>query len=266
MSQVTTEIRDGIAVVTITHPPRGYMNVETARELDAALDRIESEEAARVVVFTGGLADVFIRHYDVGEIAAMLKLVARGQLRPPTEGGGVQPIHALFDRVDRFAKPTIAAINGFCMGGGFEFALTCDIRLAQEGEYFIGLPEARIGILPGAGGTQRLPRVIGEARALDFILRGRTVPPREALALGLIHDLVPGPVLPAALARAGELAALPAHALRAIKGLVKGALSRPLAEGLEAEWTAFLDILARDQAARDLIARFTGGEDDIRRF
>ena len=141
----------------------------------------------------------------------------------------------------------IAAINGLCMGGGFELTLACDIRIAGRDVTAIGLPETRVGIFPGGGGTQRLPRVIGEARALEMILRGRVAGGRGALELGLVHEMADDP-LARALEIAAEFAARPAEGLAYAKRLTRAALDRPLSEGLADERASFGEVVRMPSA------------------
>lgn len=263
MPQVTTAIQDHIAVVTITNPPRGYMNNETIQELNAAQKELDANDDVHVVVFTGGLPDVFIRHYDVGEI-----LVAQEIFRKRAAEGNTDPVpenavQALYKVIDMWRKPTIAAINGFCQGGGFEFALCCDIRVAQEGDYRIGLPESIIGIFPGAGGTQRLTRHIGVSRTLEMILRGRTVGPREAAEIGMVHEVTPGKALDHAMGIARELAAKTPASMKIIKELVKPAPYRTLEEGLKMEYVGFAELIRDDDGSKELMEAFMAQGEDI---
>jgi len=263
---VSLERREDLAIVTFNNPPRGYLNQAQVGELATHLDTIEGESEIRAVIFTGGVPGVFIRHYDVGEIegatAAVKKsgLDAAGLMEAGKRGNAIS---ALFDRVDQLSKPTIAAINGYCQGGGFEFALCCDIRIAEPGDYRIGLPETNIGIFPGAGGTQRLPRVIGEARALELILRGKTLDPAEAANVGMVHHLSNGPALTLALEIAKDFTNKPARALKDAKALVKSATATPLAEGCAKERGLFSALLLEDKEAADLMADFMANGEDI---
>ena len=168
---------------------------------------IERDAAIRVVVLTGASSDVFVRHYDVRELEQRGRALAKRGLkfsldRPVPE----TRLHACCRRIEQSAKPFIAAINGTAMGGGFELALSCDLRLVQDGPFSLGLPEVNIGLLPGGGGTQRLTRLVGPGRALELMLLGRTFSPRDAVAMGLASECVDGPVLPRALDLAAELA------------------------------------------------------------
>ncbi|MFN3521687.1 MAG: enoyl-CoA hydratase/isomerase family protein [Phenylobacterium sp.] len=155
------------------------------------------------------------------------------------------------DLIAAAPKPVVAAINGLCMGGGFELSLYCDLRIASPDVAAIGLPETRIGIFPGGGGTQRLPRIIGEARALEMILRGLTVDGARAHDLGLVHELASDP-LGRALEIADEFAARPAEGIAYAKRLTRAALDRPLSEGLADERRSFLEVM-RTSSAREAL-------------
>ncbi len=263
---VKMDVQDNVAIVTFNNPPRGYLNQAQVGELAAHIDVIEKDDAIRAVIFTGGVPGVFIRHYDVGEIQGATDAVKNSGLDTTglmEAGKRGNAISQLFDRVDRLSKPTIAAINGYCQGGGFEFALCCDIRIAEQGDYRIGLPETNIGIFPGAGGTQRLPRVIGEANALELILRGRTVPPTTAASMGMVHTLSTGPALDLALGVAKDFTSKPARALADAKALVKSATTTPLDEGCAKERGRFSVLLSEDDEASRLMADFMAGGEDI---
>ena len=151
----------------------------------------------------------------------------------------------------------IAAINGLCMGGGFELSLACDIRIAGADVTAIGLPETRVGIFPGGGGTQRLPRVIGEARALEMILRGRVVTGPAALEIGLVHEVADDP-LARALEIAEEFAARPAEGLAYAKRLTRAALDRPLSEGLADERRSFSEVVRLPSAIEAMKVSLAG--------
>jgi enoyl-CoA hydratase len=265
MSLVSLEIESGIATVTFINPPRGYMNAMQVQELDEVVDAVAADDAVRVVVFTGGVPGVFIRHYDVAEILAVADVIrksghADAALMEGARAGNA--VSKVFDKVDRLSMPTIAAINGFAQGGGFEFALCCDLRIAESGDYRIGLPETNIGIFPGAGGTERLPRLIGEARALELILRGRTVGPEEALTLGMVHE-VADRALPRALELAKELAAKPASGLAQAKALVKNSTNQTLDDACGVARGRFSILIARDDGAESAMRRFIATGEDI---
>lgn len=260
------EIDGAIAIVTFNNPPRGYMNAAQVAELGELVDRLAGDDAVRAVVFTGGVPGVFVRHYDVAEIVAVAGHIRNsGSTEEQMMAAGKRgnAISAVFDKVDRMPKPTIAAINGFAQGGGFEFALCCDIRIAESGDYRIGLPETNIGIFPGAGGTERLPRLIGEARALELILRGRTVGPAEAAALGLVHEVTAGPALERAMAIAAELASMPARGIAEAKALVKRTAERSLDDACANARGRFSVLIAGDGEAVAAMQAFLDGGEDI---
>ncbi len=263
---MTLEQRDALAIVTFNNPPRGYLNQAQVTELSGVMDEIEKTASIRAVIFTGGVPGVFIRHYDVGEILGAADAIKQSGLDAAglmEAGKRGNPISQLFDRIDQFSKPTIAAINGFCQGGGFEFALCCDIRIAEPGDYRIGLPETNLGIFPGAGGTQRLPRLVGEAKALDLILRGRTVGPAEAAEMGLVHYLSSGSAMELALEIVKEIVSKPPRALADAKTLIKSATTTPLTEGCAKERGLFSILLAEDDEAQTQMANFLATGEDI---
>lgn len=263
---VSLTIENAIAIVTFNNPPRGYMNSAQVAELEEIVDQVSADDAVRVVVFTGGVPGVFVRHYDVAEIlsvAAFLKEGERTEADLMAAGARGNAISKTFDKVDRMAKPTIAAINGFVQGGGFEFALCCDIRVAEAGDYRIGLPETNIGIFPGAGGTERLPRLIGEAKALELILRGRTVEPAEALALGMVHEVTTGTALARAKVMAAEMVAMPAGGLAEAKALVKGTSEKTLDDACGHARGRFSVLISSDDAAVQAMQRFLDEGEDI---
>jgi len=134
------------------------------------------------------------------------------------------------------------------MGGGFEFALCCDIRIVEDGPYQLGLPEVTVGILPGGGGTQRLPRLVGAARALEFMLLGRRFTPREAASFGLVSELAEGKALERAMEMAVQLASQSPLAMAHIKRLARSAMQTPLTEGLKVERNLFMDLVTTDWA------------------
>ena len=256
MSLVTVEQRGPTAVVTYANPPLGTMTAAGSEQMYRAVKGAADDTAVCCIILTGGLPDIFVRHYDVGELS-VLSDVLHGAAPPPPRPAEPAPeggyFAALVDLIAAAPKPVIAAINGLCMGGGFEMSLACDLRIAAPGVEAIGLPETRVGIFPGGGGTQRLPRVIGEARALEFILRGRTVTGAQAGEMGLVHEVAPDP-LARALEIAAEFATRGADGLAHAKRLTRAALDRPLAEGLADERRSFLEVLktpSAQQALRD---------------
>ncbi|MGE0658418.1 MAG: enoyl-CoA hydratase/isomerase family protein [Reyranellaceae bacterium] len=264
MQRLSVTRDKSVAVVRFDHPPAGYMDAPMVDALDATTSELLADEAVRVLVFTGALDGVFIQHYDVGELNALARgLRKRGLKFSEKRLAPERTLDHVFDRLAASPKPSIAAINGNAMGGGFEFCLACDLRLAQKGPYSIGLPEINIGILPGGGGTQRLTRLVGAARALELVLRGRTVDPDEAARLGLVHETVDSPVIDRAMAIAHELAGKSPLALGHVKRLIRQAGENSLKDDLALERTLFLDLLVSDEA-EPLLQEFVDGTRDIR--
>ena len=255
MALVSVERRGGAAVITYANPPLGTMTATGSAEMLAAVKAASEDPEVRAIVLTGGLPGIFIRHYDVGELAQMGERLADPAPPAPQPDGG-KPGGTFGELVDALAaapKPVIAAINGLCMGGGFEISLACDIRIAARDAEAIGLPETRVGIFPGGGGTQRLPRVIGEARALEMILRGRTVTGAEAAQIGMVHEAV-NDALARSLKIAAEFESKGAEGVAYAKRLTRAALDRPLAEGLADERRSFVEVMRTAGARQGLRA------------
>jgi enoyl-CoA hydratase len=250
MGLVSVERRDGAAVMRYANPPLGTMTAVGAQEMLEAFRPLSADAAVRCVIITGGLPDIFIRHYDVGELSDMSDAAETAPPPPPPQPGArpKQGFLALVDEIAEAPKPVVAAINGLCMGGGFELSLACDLRIASPAAAAIGLPETRVGIFPGGGGTQRLPRVVGEARALEIILRGLTFTGEAAHAAGLVHELAIDP-LERALELAAEWATRGAEGIAYAKRLTRAALDRPIAEGLADERRSFAAVM-RTASAR----------------
>jgi len=260
MALINMNIANGIAIVTLDNPSKGYLNAAQAELISTSLDGLASDDNVKVVVFIGGVPGVFIRHYDVSELLDLAeKLASSGADKASIleAARAPNPISTMYEKLDRFPKPTIAAINGYCQGGGLEFALCCDFRICESGDFKIGLLETNLGIFPGAGGTQRLPRLLGEARALDMILRGKILSPEEAHAIGLVNECVTaGRALDTALELAQELAQKSPRALKDAKALIKSALDQPLMDGCADERARFSALIATDPEARQQMADF----------
>jgi enoyl-CoA hydratase/carnithine racemase len=250
MSLVSIEDRGPVRVIAYANAPFGTLTGAGSTELFGAVAAAGAESSVRVMVITGGLPGIFIRHYDVGELSDAAEAVHDSAPRPPVSSGSrPQGFRALTDMITAVDKPVIAAINGLCMGGGFELSLACDLRIAGHSVTAIGLPETRIGIFPGGGGTQRLPRIIGEAKALEFILRGLTVTGQRACDIGIVHEAVADP-LARALEIGLELSGRGAEGLAHAKRLTRAALDRPLSDGLIDERKCFATVM-RTASARE---------------
>jgi enoyl-CoA hydratase/carnithine racemase len=245
---LSTKIEAGVALITLGSPKRIYFDPEMSDALLEALTALANDTTARVIVVTGGAPGYFVRHYSVAELIKTGERLRAGppwaEDRPYTAGN----FAAAMRLVESMGKPVIAAISGSAMGGGFEFTLACDIRIAQLGDYRIGLPEINIGILPGGGGTQRLPRVVGAATALMHILLGETLTPQDAAQKGFVHEAVPGKALDRAMEIARRLATHTPESVAAIKRLVRSAVETPLDQGLQLERNLFMNLCRSDAA------------------
>jgi enoyl-CoA hydratase len=219
----------GVALVTIDRPEAlNALSFDLLDDLVAALESLDADPSCHAVVITGAGERAFAAGADIRELApqTFASLTAGGRF-------------AAWDRLAAIGVPLIAAVRGFALGGGCELAMACDMIVAAEDAAF-GQPEILLGVMPGAGGTQRLTRAIGKARAMELILTGRTMSAREAEANGLVTSIVPAAAtLDAALELAGRIAAMPPLAVRAAKAAILAADESSLAEGLVQEREAF---------------------------
>ncbi|MEO8433822.1 MAG: enoyl-CoA hydratase-related protein [Pyrinomonadaceae bacterium] len=224
------ERRGRVAIVTINRPDkRNALNIKTREEGAAVLEQLQNEDEVRVVVITGAGDKAFIAGADIAEFAGRTALMQRN----------VMLGRSLFTAIDIFPKPVIAMINGYCLGGGCELALACDLRIASQSASF-GQPEINLGIIPGGGGTQRLTRLIGEGKAMELILTGEIIDAQTALSLGLVNHVVPADQLEAkTLEIANRMAEKSPVALRLAKEAVKLASRSNLDEGLRREVDLF---------------------------
>ncbi len=240
--------KDGaVAVCTIVNPPQNFMNARMVQELLRLADEVEADESVRALVLTGGVDGIFITHYDVSELVGASAALQQVESFRPEE---LHDTHQAFNKLQSMPKPVIAAVNGIATGGGCELALACDFRfMARVG--FIGLPEALVGILPGAGGTQRMARLLGTAKALEMILMGNLVTADEAEAIGLIHKAFdPEELMPGVMAFARTLAERPPVSVAQIKRCIHEGSQLPLLEGLKLEQDCFYETMRSEDALR----------------
>ena len=236
---VEVEVDGGIGTIRLDRPPMNALNAQVQSELHAAAVEASARTDVRAVVIYGG-EKVFAAGADIKEMvtadyAAMVERAA--------------PLQAAFDALARIPKPTVAAVTGYALGGGCELALTADFRVCGDNAK-LGQPEILLGIIPGAGGTQRLPRLIGAARAKDLVYSGRFVGAEEALAIGLVDKVVgPDDVYTAAVELVGRYVNGPALALRAAKAAIDGGLDGDLASGLRLETQLFTGLFATEDRA-----------------
>jgi enoyl-CoA hydratase len=219
----------GVALVTLNRPRAlNALSLALLLRLAETVEALDADPACRAIVITGAGARAFAAGADVAELAPQT-----------TESLAASPGFRGWDRVAAVATPTIAAVRGFALGGGAELAMACDMVVAAEDATF-GQPEIRLGIIPGAGGTQRLARAVGKARAMELVLTGRRIPAVEAERLGIVTRVVPSSeTLAAALDLAAAIAAAPPDAVRAAVAAVRAAFEQPLADGLATERRLF---------------------------
>jgi enoyl-CoA hydratase len=227
---ILLETSSRISTLTINRPDkRNALNQATRDEILHALDSLEKSPDSRALIVTGAGDKAFIAGADIGEFEGRTALTQREAMK------GLR----IFDAVEEFPKPVIAMINGFCLGGGLEFALACDLRIASDTAK-LGQPEINLGIIPGGGGTQRLTRLIGEGKSMELILTGDSIAAAEAKTIGLVNDVVPAAELRShVLALAGRIAEKSPIALRMAKEAVKTASRMNLREGLDRETDLF---------------------------
>jgi len=245
-----------ITTITLENPPLNLVTVELTRRLDTALSGIEADDDVRCVLVTGTGERAFCAGSDVKEFEALRGRVGEGKLLLEK---------AVYRRLARLPVPTIAAIQADALGGGLELALCCDLRVADE-RAKLGLPEVRLGVMPGSGGTQRLPRVVGIARAKELILMGEIVDAAEAASMGLVNRVTPsGEALATARDMAESIATRGPLAVREAKRALDIAGDVPLDEGMAAELDASERIFTSDDMLEGAQAffdkrepRFTG--------
>jgi enoyl-CoA hydratase/carnithine racemase len=229
-----------IAELTLDNPPLNLVTGELTRELGAALRNVAADPQVRVLVVTGSGDRAFCAGSHVGEFEGLRGRVGEGKLLLEK---------AVYRQLADLAVPTIAAIEGAALGGGLELALCCDLRVASE-RATLGMPEVRLGVIPGSGGTQRLPRVVGPARAKELILTGEIVDAATAERYGLVNRVVPaGGAMAAARELAATIAARGPFAVREAKRLIDAAIETELDAGLAAE----LDASERVFSSNDMI-------------
>ena len=252
----------------LSNPPSHTLTSSGVAEVHKFLDLVEKNNDLRVLAFTGEGEDVFIKHYEVGELAnsAEKNIESNQTQKDPTE---LHAFHKMLLRLKNLDAIVIAGINGNTAGGGCEFSLGCDLRIMSEGEYFIGLPETSVGILPGGGGTQRLSRLIGSSRALDLILHAKLLSPAEAYNLGVINKLIPKDKFQEELELyCQDLANRAPIALTQVKKIIHQGLEMTLEDSLLLEQKAFDVTMNSKDAARAMRSLLNSQEniEDVKEF
>jgi len=240
---------ESFAIVTLNRPPANAISEPLMRELNAVLNAVESDDTVRAVIITGAGDRIFCAGADLGSAFS---------------GGDVDTFirfgNAVVRRIERFSKPVIAAMNGHALGGGCEIAMACHFRLLKDTAR-MGQTESNLGITPGFGGSQRLPRLVGRTKALEFLILGTQVPAPECLALGLVNRLTrEGETLNEARALAREIAKRPPIATRLIIEAVDEGLEAPIDKAIDIEVRAFLKSLKTEDASEGIQAFFAKRE------
>ncbi len=241
------EVTEKVAIITINRPPLNTLSRDTLYEIGTYLDDIETNNHIRAIILTGAGEKSFSAGADVNEFADLADPVKARET--------IQGMHDLFNRIESFSKPIIASINGRALGGGNELQMACHLVIAADTAEF-ALPEIKLGIMPGYGGTQRLPRLIGRRKALELMLSGEKISAIKALEYGLINKIVPANMLKyETLAIATNLAEGPPLALQGILDSVVRGTEVSLEDGIEIELDNMLKI-ARSEDAMEGISAF----------
>nr|WP_085991192.1 enoyl-CoA hydratase [Oceanobacillus senegalensis] len=234
---LTVTIKNGVATVVIDNPPMNVLSTQVTKELDEVFQELKEDQEVISTILTGAGDRAFMAGADIKEF-------------PDREKNKENQIdtHEVFNRIENIPKPTIALLNGFTLGGGLELSLLCDIRIA-ENHAKIGFPEVNLGLLPGAGGTQRLPRIVGASKAKEMMFTGDPLSAEEARSLGIVSQVVPkgeGKVVAEQLAQ--KLANQSLQSLSRIKHLVNVGSELPIEEGLQLEKQLFDDLFVTKDA------------------
>jgi enoyl-CoA hydratase/carnithine racemase len=244
---------ESFAVITLNRPPANAISEPLLRELNDAVSSFAEDDTVRCVIITGAGDKIFCAGADLGSAFS---------------GGSVDVFikfgNAVLRKIERFPKPVIAAMNGHALGGGCEIAMACHLRLLKEGAR-MGQTESNLGIIPGFGGTQRMSRLIGRARSLEFMILGTQIPAAECLALGLVNRVAKdGQTLDDAKALARQIAKRPPIATRLIIETVDDGLEAPIDQALEIETRAFMKVLRTEDASEGIQAFFGKREPEFR--
>ena len=258
MGEFISTTQDGhVAVVMITNPPLNQLSAALLVEFEAEIERLDADDETRAVVLRGSGERAFVAGADIKEFPA-LREAAAGE-----SGGAARGIQSVGHRMDAARKPFVAAIQGYCLGGGLELAMCCDVRVCSD-DALLGQPEVKLGLIPGGGGTQRLPRLIGPGRAALMNLGGEFVDAPTAYAWGLVEKVVPRAELDdAALAIARTFAARSPHAIAVLRELARTTRDLPLEEGLRREAEGFRRCIASDDGIEGVSAFIEKREPDF---
>src|SRR5687767_3809523 len=246
---ISATLDEAVAVVTIDHPPVNALSAPLLEELEAEIDRLDADDDVRVIVLVGAGERAFVAGADISEFPSLRESAAEA-----AEQGSARGVQKLGGRMDAARTPFVAAIHGFCLGGGLELAMCCDIRVAS-GDAKLGQPEIKLGLIPGGGGTQRLPRLVGLGRALLLNLTGDPIDAATAYDWGLVEKVVPREELrETALGIAGTIAQRSPVSVAVLRELARTTRDLPLEEGLRREADGFRRCLESADGAEGVAA------------
>ncbi len=244
---VKMSIEDRIAVLTIDNPPANSLKSPVLADLNDAIDEVAANPEVKAVIITGAGQFMFVAGADIGEIGELLKT-------PEKFDEVLQIAKAIFWKIEHLGKPVIAAVNGTCLGGGNELIMACHMRVASDRARF-GQPEINLGIIPGFGGTQRLPRLVGKGKALELLLTGDMISAQEAQRIGLVNKVVPqGEELKAAKDLAKKIVAKGGKAVQFCIEAVYEGYELPLTDGLDVEIAKFESVARTHDAVEGITA------------
>ena len=247
---VVYEKKNGVGHIILNSPPANAMSPELMAKLDEIAGEAGADPECRAVLIRSSVEKIFMAGADI-------KFMASLQEKEEEFRQYIKTAQEIYCRIEALPKPTIAVINGHALGGGCELTLCCDFRFMAEGKARIGLPEVNLGLLPGAGGTQRLAMIVGRSRATDMLLRGLTLTASEAQAIGLVHQaLPPEKLLDEAVKFAEELAKGATQAIARIKACLRAAYDKPLSEGLQEELDGITYLFTRTKDSREGLTAF----------
>jgi enoyl-CoA hydratase len=246
---IRTEVADKIALLTVDHPPVNSFNAQVVMELEQAMDELLANDEVKAIIITGGGTNAFVAGADIPEI--------KEQFESSDEAGASEFIergHRTFLKIERATKPVIAAINGFCLGGGLELAMSCHMRICSD-RARLGQPEINLGIIPGWGGTQRLARLTNKGKAIELILTGDMITSQDAYRVGLVNKVVPaGAVLKEAQGLARKITSKSKFPIAAALQAIDGGLQVSIEEGLEIEAEQFVILKEKEDPIEGLSA------------
>jgi enoyl-CoA hydratase len=249
VAYVSTEQDGLVAVVTIDHPPVNALSAPLLEELEAEIDRLDGDDSVRAIVLRGAGDRAFVAGADISEFPSLREAAAEAQ-----ESGSARGIQKVGARMDKARKPFVAAIHGFCLGGGLELAMCCDIRVCSE-DAQLGQPEIKLGLIPGGGGTQRLPRLVGLGRAMLLNMTGDFIDAKTAYDWRLVERVVPREeLLDTATGIAKTISERSPVAVGILRELARTTRDLPLEEGLRREADGFRRCLESEDGAEGVAA------------